>query len=127
MTKQDLIGRVWERLYRNHGSASDGGASGGGKARVGAPDRGGALSKKAVQELVETVFDELADYFVKAKLSKSEVPRFTYPAFGTFTKRKKPERTGRNPQTGAAIRIPSTYTVAFAPGQDLKAALNKLK
>lgn len=118
MTKQDLIGRVWERIYRNQGSAASTGAGSSGS---------GALSKKAVQELVESVFDELADYFVKAKLAKGEVPRFTYPSFGTFTKRKRPERTGRNPRTGAAIRIPSTFTVAFAPGSDLKAALNKLK
>jgi nucleoid DNA-binding protein len=124
MTKQDLIGRVWERIYRNHGSSSSGS---GGSGAAGNSGASAAFSKKAVQELVEMVFDELADYFVKAKLSKSEVPRFTYPSFGTFTKRKRPERTGRNPRTGAAIRIPSTYTLAFAPGQDLKAALNKLK
>src|SRR5215470_16318025 len=107
MTKQELIVRVWERVCRNQRSAD-----------------GGVPSKKAVQELVESVFDELAEYFVKARLGKGEVPRFTYPAFGTFTKRKRPERTGRNPQTGEAIRIPSTYTVAFSPGQDLKSALN---
>jgi len=110
MTKQELIVRVWERVCRNQRSAD-----------------GAAPSKKAVQELVESVFDELADYFARAPLSKSQVPRFTYPSFGTFTKRKRPERTGRNPQTGEAIRIPSTFTVAFSPGQDLKSALNKLK
>ena len=54
-------------------------------------------------------------------------PKFTYPSFGTFTKRKRPERPGRNPQTGQAITIPATYTVAFSPGQDLKNALNKGK
>jgi nucleoid DNA-binding protein len=106
MTKQELI----ERVYKNP-RAQD----------------GVSLSKKTVQSLVETVFDELADYFVRSKLSKSEVPKFTYPAFGTFTKRKRPERPGRNPQTGQAITIPATYTVAFSPGQDLKNALNKGK
>lgn len=106
MTKQELI----ERVYKNP-RAQD----------------GVTLSKKAVQSLVETVFDELADYFVRAKLSKSEVPKFTYPSFGTFTKRKRPERPGRNPQTGQALTIPATFTVAFSPGQDLKNALNKGK
>jgi nucleoid DNA-binding protein len=106
LTKQELI----ERVYRNH--------------RV---QDGAAPSKKTVQSLVEAVFDELADYFVKAKLSKGDVPRFTYPAFGTFTKRKRPERPGRNPRNGQTITIPSRVTVAFAPGQDLKAALSKPK
>jgi len=110
MTKQELI----ERVYRNQRGADDGAD-------------GGSLSKKAVQGLIETVFEELADYFVKAKLTRSEVPKFTYPSFGTFTKRKRAERSGRNPQTGQAITIPATYTVAFSPGQDLKAALNKIK
>ena len=106
MTKQELI----ERVFRNQ------------RVQDGAP-----LSKKTVQGLVEAVFDELADYFVKAKLTKSEVPRFTYPAFGTFTKRKRPERPGRNPRNGEAITIPARVTVAFVPGQDLKTALNKTK
>lgn len=83
------------------------------------------LTKKAVATLVDAVFAELGDYFVKAKVTRRATPRFTYPGFGTFTKKRKNGRTGRNPQTGAPIIIPPSTTVSFAPGQELKAFLNR--
>lgn len=83
------------------------------------------LTKKTVATLVDAVFAELGDYFVKAKVTRRATPRFTYPGFGTFTKKRKNGRTGRNPQTGAPIVIPPSTTVSFAPGQELKAFLNR--
>ncbi|HWE28595.1 MAG TPA: HU family DNA-binding protein [Polyangia bacterium] len=83
------------------------------------------LTKKAVATLVDAVFAELGDYFVKAKVTRRATPRFTYPGFGTFTKKRKSGRTGRNPQTGAPLLIPPSVTVAFQPGQELKAFLNR--
>ena len=53
------------------------------------------------------MFAELGDYFVKAKVTRRATPRFTYPGFGTFTKKRKSGRAGRNPQTGAPIAIPA--------------------
>jgi DNA-binding protein HU-beta len=82
------------------------------------------LTKKVVAHLVDAVFAELGDYFVKARVTRRQTPRFTYPGFGTFTKKRRSGRAGRNPQTGAAIVIPPSTTVAFAPGQELRAALN---
>jgi nucleoid DNA-binding protein len=83
------------------------------------------LTKKTVAVLVDAVFAELGDYFVKAKVTRRQTPRFTYPGFGTFTKKRKSGRSGRNPRTGAPIVIPPSVTVSFAPGQDLKAFLNR--
>ncbi len=83
------------------------------------------LTKKTVATLVDAVFAELGDYFVKAKVTRSRTPRFSYPGFGTFTKKRKNGRTGRNPQTGAPIVIPPSMTVGFVPGQELKAFLNR--
>jgi len=84
------------------------------------------LTKKTVATLVDAVLAELGDYFVKAKVTRRATPRFTYPGFGTFTKKRKNGRAGRNPQTGAPIVIPpSIITVAFQPGQELKAFLNR--
>lgn len=40
--------------------------------------------------------------------------------FGTFEKATVAARTGRNPKTGAAIKIPSTYKPKFTPGATLK-------
>ncbi len=83
------------------------------------------LTKKAVATLVDAVFAELGDYFIKARMSRRQTPRFTYPGFGTFTKKRKSGRAGRNPQTGAPIVIPPSVTVSFTPGQELKAFLNR--
>ena len=41
--------------------------------------------------------------------------RFAYPGFGTFTIRERPARDGRNPQTGAKMKIKASRTVAFKP------------
>jgi len=43
--------------------------------------------------------------------------------FGTFEVRERKARTGRNPQTGATIKIPASKTVTFRPGKTLKASL----
>jgi nucleoid DNA-binding protein len=101
MTKQELI----ERVYR----------------KFGAP---GGLTKKAVAEIIDGAFAELGDYFVKSKVTRNGTPRFTYPGFGTFAKRKREARTGRHPQTGELIRIPAGHTLAFAAGSELKSLMN---
>ncbi len=44
--------------------------------------------------------------------------------FGTFTVRKRAARTGRNPQTGATIKIKASKAPAFKAGKALKDALN---
>lgn len=47
-----------------------------------------------------------------------------FPGFGTFEVRERVVRTGRNPQTGAAIEIPATRAPAFKPGSLLKRGLS---
>ncbi len=44
--------------------------------------------------------------------------------FGTFTKTKRKARTGRNPQTGAEIKIPATNVPRFKPGKEFKDLVN---
>ncbi len=41
--------------------------------------------------------------------------------FGTFTKAKRKARTGRNPQTGKAIKIPAAWAPKFRAGAEFKA------
>jgi DNA-binding protein HU-beta len=43
--------------------------------------------------------------------------------FGTFKSIKKPERAGRNPGTGEAIKIAATTAVQFKVGAKLKEAV----
>ena len=44
--------------------------------------------------------------------------------FGTFAVGKRDARTGRNPRTGAAIKIKAAKVPKFRPGKVLKDALN---
>ena len=101
MTKQQLI----ERVYRKRGLTA-------------------GVTKKAVADIVDGVFAELGDYFIKSRASRSATPRFTYPGFGTFAKRRREGRIGRHPSTGKPIEIPAQTTVSFAVGSELKSLLN---
>ncbi len=44
--------------------------------------------------------------------------------FGTFLSQHRPERMGRNPQTGAEQKIAAANVPKFKPGKPLKDALN---
>jgi DNA-binding protein HU-beta len=44
--------------------------------------------------------------------------------FGTFAVGKRAARTGRNPRTGAALKIKAAKVPKFRPGKGLKDALN---
>lgn len=44
--------------------------------------------------------------------------------FGTFKLRERQARRGRNPQTGAAVRIKASKSIGFSAGVKLKADLN---
>jgi len=44
--------------------------------------------------------------------------------FGTFNPTRRNARMGRNPQTGAPVRINASKGVRFAPGSTFKGALN---
>ena len=48
----------------------------------------------------------------------------TIVGFGTFLVRQRSARTGRNPQTGAEIKIAAANVPAFKPGKALKDAVN---
>jgi len=58
---------------------------------------------------------------VKATLKKGN--SVSLVGFGTFTVSKRAARTGRNPRTGAAIKIKAAKLAKFKPGKALKDAL----
>ena len=49
----------------------------------------------------------------------------TFVGFGTFKTAQRKARTARNPQTGAAIKIPKRRVVKFTAGKGLKSAVMK--
>lgn len=58
---------------------------------------------------------------VKTTLKKSG--SVTIVGFGTFAVTKRAARTGRNPRTGAAIKIKAAKVPKFKPGKALKDAI----
>ncbi|MCD6255315.1 MAG: HU family DNA-binding protein [Deltaproteobacteria bacterium] len=46
--------------------------------------------------------------------------KLTLTGFGTFKVVERAAREGRNPQTGAPIKIPATKVVRFKPGKELR-------
>ncbi len=48
----------------------------------------------------------------------------TFVGFGTFKTSIRKARTGRNPQTGASVKIPKRRVARFSAGKALKSALN---
>ncbi|MBU2498431.1 MAG: HU family DNA-binding protein [Proteobacteria bacterium] len=74
-------------------------------------------TKKEAQEAVDCVFSTIA----KALKKKDTV---TLVGFGTFKVVKRKARTGRNPQTGEAIKIKAKNVPKFVAGKSLKDAVN---
>lgn len=50
--------------------------------------------------------------------------KVTLVGFGTFERRTRQARTGRNPRTLAPLRIPASKVPAFRAGQELKSIVN---
>ena len=81
------------------------------------------LTKKVIGQIVDALFVEMGDFFIRSR-SGRKAARFTYPRFGTFSKRRRNARAVRNPRTGEPIQIPEQVTVVFSPAGDLRDLLN---
>ena len=71
-------------------------------------------AEKALAAVVETV---------KEVVAKEEKVQLI--GFGTFEARKRSARTGKNPQTGKAIKIAAATVPAFKAGKAFKDMVNK--
>ena len=80
----------------------------------------GKITKKQADDIFSTFVEMLA-----ALLKKGE--RVAFPGLGVFSVVQKKARTGRNPSTGASIKIPARKAVKFSTSSALKQALNKAK
>jgi nucleoid DNA-binding protein len=83
------------------------------------------LTKKTVSQIVDLVFMEMGDYFIRTKVKRNQTAKLTYPGFGTFSKRHRGERVVKNPLTKEPITIPASETVTFSPGQELRSLLKR--
>ncbi len=73
--------------------------------------------KTIVSETISTFL-----HTITGAISKGE--KVTLVGFGTFERRNRQARTGRNPRTLAPLRIPSSRVPAFRAGQELKDIVN---
>lgn len=79
-------------------------------------DRGG-FSRAEASRAVEATFEAIT-----RALRKGE--KVAVVGFGNFGVRKRAARMGRNPKTGAPIRIPAGRSPGFKAGKALKDAVN---
>jgi DNA-binding protein HU-beta len=82
------------------------------------------VSKKCIAEILDVAFEELAGYFVRSRVTRAQTPRFSFPGFGTFTKKRRSARRGVNPRTLEPMQIDAAFTLDFRPSSELRDALN---
>ena len=74
------------------------------------------VSKVAANKALDSFIDS-----IKKTLKKGN--KVTLVGFGTFSVGKRAARKGRNPQTGAAIKIKASKTPKFKAGKAFKGAI----
>jgi DNA-binding protein HU-beta len=72
-----------------------------------------STSKAQGEKIVNAVLES-----IQTGLKKDKAVQLV--GFGTFTVRNRKARIGRNPQTGAEIKIKPSRTVGFKAGKSLK-------
>lgn len=71
------------------------------------------LTKAAAAEAVDAFIGTVAEALKAGD-------KVTFPGFGTFSVGERSARVGRNPQTGAEIKIAASKSGKFSAGKDLK-------
>lgn len=79
-----------------------------------------AVSAEVSKADAGRVLDAMVSVIGDALKNKDKV---TLVGFGTFMVRERAARTGRNPKTGATLKIKASKTPAFKAGKALKDAL----
>jgi len=74
------------------------------------------LSKAEATRIVDLLITKIS-----SALKKGD--HVTLSGFGSFSTYQRQSRNGRNPQTGALIKIASRRVAKFTPGVDLKSAV----
>ena len=75
------------------------------------------MSKKEAAAAVDAVIGA-----IKGALAKGE--KVSLIGFGSFSVKRRKARTGRNPQTGKAIKIKAKNVPVFSAGKGLKDAVS---
>ncbi len=76
------------------------------------------VTKKDASEVLTALIDTIQNTVKKGN-------KVTLVGFGTWERRQRAARTGRNPQTGATLKIAAKKVPAFSAGKKFKALLSK--
>ena len=75
------------------------------------------LTKADATRAIDATFEAIKGVLVKGD-------KITVPGFGTFSVGERAAREGRNPQTGAVVKIAACKSAKFKASSALKDALN---
>lgn len=76
------------------------------------------LYQRDIDRIVSTIFDQIAGALARGD-------RVELRGFGAFSSKRRSARTGRNPRTGVAVRVPEKLVPYFKAGKGLRARINK--
>lgn len=71
------------------------------------------VTKKQADAVISAVLEVIVD-------AVAEGDKVTLVGFGSFEKRYRKAREGRNPKTRSKMQIPETYVPAFSAGKQFK-------
>lgn len=75
------------------------------------------LSLEDVQELVNMIFDTMAENLANGN-------RIEIRNFGVFTPRERKGRVARNPKTGEQVSVSNKVVIHFKAGKDIRERIN---
>ncbi len=75
------------------------------------------LTVRDVERVVGIIFDTIVEALADGR-------RVELRGFGAFSTRARDARTGRNPRTGASVKVDAKRVPYFKPGKDLRDRLN---
>ncbi len=75
------------------------------------------LYLRDVEKIVETIFDEITKALVRGD-------RVELRGFGAFSVKQREARSGRNPRTGASVKVDAKRLPFFKTGKGLRERLN---
>jgi len=76
------------------------------------------LFHKDIEHIVNVILEEIIDALARGD-------RVELRGFGAFTVKHRKPRTGRNPRTGAAVKVDEKHVPFFKSGRELRLRLNR--
>lgn len=75
------------------------------------------LYQRDVENIIEAILDEIT-------LALSRGDRVELRGFGAFSVKERPARLGRNPRTGAQVKVSEKIVPYFKTGKEMRDRLN---